>query len=94
MKRTALKSMSARAREESKVWKEVVRRRVQALNDKFGFLICEHCGWPITEGSQLDGHHNDHNRRNNTFENCRICHPGCNRYAIEDGNVKDVPSLL
>ena len=94
LRRKALKPMSARAREELKIWREVVRRRVQALLDKFGFIPCEYCHQTIREGSQIDGHHNNHDRRNNTFENCRITHPYCNRVAIEDGNVKDVPSLL
>jgi len=92
-----LNKMSNRAKQELKIWMGIKKERINQLIDKFGFVPCEHCMQPTTyNGSELnypEAHHNDHNRRNNTFENCRILHRVCNQ-QIEIEHVKDVPSLL
>ncbi len=91
-----LNGMSDRAKEELKVWSKVVSERKDKLLEKFGYIPCEYCHQWINSNSELykaEGHHNNHNRRDNTFENCRILHRVCNQ-LIEDKNVKDVPSLL
>ena len=108
MKRTALKRktplrakkrinpMSARAKAEMKVWHKVKLERIQLLLDKFGYIPCEYCKRPIQDGSEiycLEGHHNNHNRRENTVANCRITHRFCNQ-QIELLHVKDVPSMI
>ena len=84
--------MSDKAKAELKVWGKVVKERKQALLDKYGFIPCEYC--KEFAGESVVGHHNDHDRRNNCIENCRIVHPFCNSITIEDNNVKDVPSML
>ena len=108
MKRTALKRrtplrakvglnrMSRKASTELGVWLKVKRSRMESLHDKFGYIPCEYCLKSISYSTELfypEGHHNDHNRRNNSPSNCRILHRVCNQ-AIEDKNIKDVPSLL
>ncbi len=96
MKRTPIRKQSSKARAELQVWLKVKRQRMAQLGEKFGYVLCEYCAKPINSNSELysaEGHHNDHNRRNNTFENCRILHRVCNQ-RIEDLNVKDVPDLL
>ncbi len=91
-----LNKMSERAKKELTVWMVVKHDRMMALLKKFFFIPCEYCKKPIIEGSELwcaEGHHNNHNRRDNRFENCRILHRVCNQ-QIENWNTKDVPSLL
>lgn len=89
--------MSDNAKEELKVWREVKHQRIQALQLKFGYIPCEYCTEPIDNFSSFnypEAHHNNHNRRDCSFENCRIVHAYCNRILIEDNNVRDVSSLL
>lgn len=93
---TALKKMSKRAKLELTLWRIVRKARMLALAQKYGYLPCEYCHKPIDTSSELycpEGHHNNHNRRDNSPRNCRILHRVCNQ-TIEDLNVKDVPSLL
>lgn len=88
--------MSERTKKELVIWRKVKRERIQLLIDKFGYIPCEFCKRPISSGSEiycLEGHHNNHNRRQNVLENCRITHRICNQ-EIERLHVKDVPSLL
>ena len=95
LKRTSkLKPQSKRAKEELKIWLGVKKERIERIREKFGYLICEYCLKPIREGDEIDGHHNNHRRRENDFGNCRITHAYCNRILIEDNNIKNVPSLL
>jgi len=94
--RKGLNKMSQRTKDELIIWRNVKLERMQKLIDKFGFIPCEYCGKPIVSNSEIfcaEGHHNNHNRRDNTFENCRILHRLCNQ-LIEDKNIKDVKSLL
>ncbi len=94
-KRKPLKMMSKKAKMELKIWTAVKKERVKLLEAKFYYVPCELCGKPISwEGQKtLEGHHSDHDRRNNELDNCRILHRVCNQ-RIEDENIKDVPSLL
>ncbi len=88
--------MSDKAKQEQMVWLKVKTERMQKLREKFGFIPCEYCYGSIVEGSDLwcaEGHHNNHDRRDNVFRNARILHRSCNQ-LIEDKNVRDVPSLL
>lgn len=93
---TRLKPMSDRAKAELKIWRKVLARREELPAEKYGFVPCEYCQVPIHETSELycaEGHHNNHNRRDNTLENCRITHRVCNQ-LIEVRHIKDVPSML
>ncbi len=88
-----LKAISKKQAEENKIWAKVKKERINRIIDKIGFLVCEYCHKPL-DPKVAEGHHNDHNRRNNTFQNQRIlCHV-CNCYTVEDNNIKDVPSIL
>jgi len=91
-----LNRMSDKAKEELKIWLQIVFERKDKLMEKFGYIPCEYCHQTIQSGHDLfraEGHHNNHNRRDNTFGNCRILHRVCNQ-LIEDKNIRDVPSLL
>ena len=91
-KRTPLKLMSKKAKAELRVWNKVKGERIKLLEEKFGgYAPCELC--KVVTTGQAEGHHNDHDRRNNELENCRILHRVCNQ-RVEDENIKDVPSLL
>lgn len=95
-RKKGLNKMSERTKVELKIWGTVVSERKEQLLAKFGYIPCEYCHQWIQNGSDLycaEGHHNNHNRRENTFENCRILHRVCNQ-LIEEKHVKDVPSLL
>lgn len=92
LKRTAkLKPQSKRAKDEMKIWSGVKKEREQLLRGKFGYLPCEWCKKAILNG--YHGHHNDHDRRNNTLGNARLLEFACHSF-VEDNNIKDVPSLL
>ena len=108
MKRTALKRttplrakkglnrMSKKAATEMYIWSKVKADRMANLFNKFDFIPCEYCKESISHSTELlypEGHHNDHNRRNNSPSNCRILHRLCNQ-MIEDKNIRDVQSLL
>ena len=89
--------MSENAKKEMKIWLAIKAQRIVLLRDKYGFVPCEYCHTPIINLGGLmsaEAHHNNHRRRQNTLENCRITHAYCNRILIEDNNVRDVPSLL
>lgn len=91
-KRKPLKFMSKKQAQKIRSWRKVVANRIERMIDEFGCVLCEYCLKQVDE-SEVQGHHNDHDRNNNTPENCRLTHEFCNT-AIEDNNVKDVPSLL
>lgn len=88
---TTLKKQSKRAKEEMIIWRGVKNERKELMLEKLGQIICEYCLKPITYA--LEGHHNNHNRRENVLTNCRLVHSWCN-VEIEDKNVKEVKSLL
>ncbi len=88
--------MSNKAKAELTTWTTVKVARMLALEEKFGYIPCEYCHKSVNTSSELffpEGHHNNHNRRDNSFQNCRIIHRVCNQ-EIEDKNIRDVPSLL
>lgn len=92
IKRTkGLSKMSQRAKAELVIWRKVKTEREALIREKLGWLPCEWCGFAIQ--GEYDGHHNDHNRRNNVVGNARLLHRSCHTF-VEDNNVKDVPSLL
>jgi len=94
--RKGLNKMSSKTKDELKIWKDTKLQRIQLLIDKYEYIPCEYCGKPIIGGSEifcLEGHHNSHDRRDCSFDNCRILHRICNQ-QIEDLNIKDVPSML
>lgn len=91
-----LNKMSDKTKEESKIWSDIKHQRMEALKIKFGFIPCEYCKQPTDNFYPFnypEGHHNNHDRRQNNFDNCRVLHRLCNQ-LIEDRNIKDVPSLL
>lgn len=95
-RKTPLKPVSDRAKKEAVEWANTKIKRMFMLKDKYGFVPCEHCCRKTNSYSLFDfpdAHHNNHNRRDNTLENCRIVRRICHQY-ITDNNVKDVPSLL
>ncbi len=87
-----INKMSDKAKDELKIWLKVMAERIRQLQEKFGYLPCENCKKTI--GGMPEAHHNNHNRRDCSFSNCRITDAYCNRIVIEDNNIKDVPSLL
>jgi hypothetical protein len=98
--RTPLKSykplnkVSKKQAKENALWAKIKRERIKLLLNKYGILYCENCLRVLSASNMIEGHHNNHNRRDNSLLNCRIvCHE-CNYYTIEDNNIKDVPSLL
>ncbi len=93
LKRTPLNKVSKKQAKENALWSKIKSERKDKLIAKFGYLLCELCRQWISS-SEAEGHHNDHNRRNNTLDNCRILCHNCNCYVIEDNNIKDVPNLL
>ncbi len=91
-----LNRMSDKTKAELKAWLKIKEARMNKLRDAFRYIPCEYCHQPINSNSELfcaEGHHNDKDRRNNTFENCRILHRYCNQ-LIEDKNIKYIPSML
>lgn len=94
--RKGLNKMSVKAKAEQVIWQDIKDKRIMALLRKFGYVPCEYCKEQIDAWSSFnyaEGHHNNHNRRDNSFGNCRILHRVCNQ-LISDKNIKDVPSLL
>ena len=87
-KRSPIKPVSDKQMERNRIWKEVSDERAYELN-----MRCEWCG---RYGSRvlddpwlhLDGHHIIKRRyRDDTKENCYICHRlPCHR-EIEDNNI-------
>jgi hypothetical protein len=98
-RKTGLKSkkginnLSDRAKKEMVIWRKLKLERAELMRAKFDCVICEYCKRMIIYLELTEGHHNNHNRRQNEPWNLRLVHSWCN-IAIEDNNVKDVPSLL
>ncbi len=95
-KKPRLALMSKKAKIELKITQAIKKERMRLLKEKFGIVPCELCKIATVPHSLLlkaEYHHNDHDRRNNTLENCRILHRTCNQ-RVEDENIKNVKSLL
>ena len=64
-----------------KKWQKVKMQRVFYLLGKYNCLICEYCGSVGTFENDspfwLGAHHIDRDRKNNTKENCYLCHNKC-----------------
>ena len=98
MKRTqrgwnsTIRTVSKRQAEKLKLWDKITRDRTAYLTDKYGKPICEYCGKSGYEYDNespfyLRGHHIDKDRKNNTPENCYVCHNApCHQY-ITDNHV-------
>ncbi len=91
-KRKPINKVSKKQAGKIRTWSGIKIDRIEMMIDQFGCVLCEYCLKSLDE-SIAEGHHNDHDRNNNTPGNCRLVHPQCNT-AIEDNNVKDVKSLL
>ena len=94
--KAGLKQMSVKTKAELEVWQQVKIIRMIALQRQYDYIPCEYCFKSVVKGHPFfypEGHHNNHNRRINTLENCRILHRVCNQW-LEDNNIRDVPSLL
>jgi len=95
MKRTMLKRKSSlrlkslKQLERDAEWFKVKLARAQFLAQKYNKPICEYCGRPSwgNELGLLDAHHIDLNRRNNTEDNCYLCHRVCHG-KIHDNNIR------
>lgn len=85
MKKSYINKISKKQQKKILVWRGIKSRRAAYLTEKYGFVPCEYCG---SSGGylQLDGHHIDKNRNNNTDENCYLCHRICHS-EITDGNI-------
>ena len=91
-----LTRMSDKAKSELSLWMDIKRERIQKLQDKYGYVPCEKCLQHIIAGSELycaEAHHNNHDRRDNSPQNCRILHRVCNQ-LVEVENIRDIASLL
>ncbi len=75
--------------EKDKDWRKSKHARAIAIAKIYGVVICEYCGTPAwgNDLGILDGHHIDHDRSNNTEQNCYICHRICHS-TIEDKRIK------
>lgn len=92
--RTPLKKVSKKQEKKNQVWAAVKIQRVRELQAVFDYLPCEYCMAVIRQGQEpVDPHHNDGDRNNNTFDNCRIVHRNCHTF-ITDNNVPDVKDRL
>lgn len=89
LKRTPLKLKSDKQKQRDVEWHKAKYSKCVFLENIYGAPICEYCGRPSwgNEFGILDAHHLDHNRRNNTKENCYICHRVCHG-KITDNNLK------
>ena len=76
---TGLNLKSPQQIERDRIWRKAKHDRAVVIARKYGMVICEYCGRPAfgNELGILDGHHLDQDRRNNTEENCYICHRIC-----------------
>jgi hypothetical protein len=91
--KTPIKKVSKKQAKENTIWRKVKQERIKLIIDKYGYLMCELCKKAL-DMSGAEGHHNNHNRRENSPSNIRIlCHV-CNCYTVEDNNIKDVLSIL
>jgi len=79
MKRTPLKKKSSKQIIRDLLWQSVKQERLKVLEEKYEAPICEYCGKPAYNSifGILIAHHIDQDRRNNTEENCYICHWVC-----------------
>ncbi len=88
MKRSYIKRVSKKQQIKLNKWRAITLERATYLAEKYGYALCEYCGG--AEGghelTSFDGHHIDKNRRNNTQENCYICHRICHG-KITDENL-------
>lgn len=90
MNRPSIRKISPQQAKEYREWTKVKKERCALLLERYEYIPCEWCKGDVR---YPDGHHVNHDRRNNTLENCRVVHRACHR-KIEDGNIKDIPSLL
>jgi len=86
---STLRKTSDKQKVKLALWHDVTMERAYQLNKKYGRPICEYCGkrGGSAQLYALAGHHIDHNRNNNTIENCYLVHYSCHSY-IHDKNVK------
>ncbi len=89
--RMPIRKVSKKQARENALWAKITELRRDLLITKFGYLLCELCKQAIERG---EGHHNNHDRTDNTPQNCRVLCHNCNCYVVEDNNIKDVPNLL
>jgi len=93
MKRTMLKKKSAKQIIRDSIWHRIAIARILFLVAKYGVALCEYCGRPSwgNELGNFDPHHIDRNRRNNTEDNCYICHRVCHSHiTLNKLNVKQL----
>ncbi len=88
-----LKMVSVKQQAKNKEWRVIFGKRVAYLVRKYDMAICEYCGKTgvFYQGKHddlmgLDPHHINHNRNNNTPENCHVTHRLCHG-KIEDNNI-------
>lgn len=89
MIKTMLKKKSQKQIERDVTWHIAKIERAKFLIAKYGRVICEYCGRPAwgNELGVIDAHHIDRNRRNNTEENCYLCHRICHS-SIHEKRLK------
>jgi len=91
-RKTKLKPQSEKATAKNFVWVAVKKERARLLTEKFGAVICEKCGKPVSEP---DGHHNKWRSHGGKFtlENARLVCRTCHAF-MHDNNIYDLPGLL
>jgi len=89
MKKSYINKVSKKQASKLRLWAKVKARRMADLEKAYGCVICEYCGQSRNVGElwQFDPHHIDHNRNNNTYENCYIVHR-CHHSYIHDHNIR------
>jgi hypothetical protein len=93
MKQSPLKICSDKQAILNKLWAKIKKQRIELLIEKYGYLPDEYTGEDITNAYIIDGHHNNHNRKDNFLWNCRIL-KRLSHITVTDNNVKDVKDWL
>jgi len=75
MKRTPLRKISDKQKAKKKKWKEIFFEKLE--REGYWCEWCKKYGSPNHPYNPLVPHHIDHNRNNNTYENCMRIHLHC-----------------
>lgn len=86
-----MKQVSKKQAQENALWDKIGKIRDSQITEKYGFLMDEWKGKRMY--GEIEHHHNDRDRSNNTLENCRTVSSRSHRH-ITDNNVRDVPDRL
>ena len=95
MKKTPLKRQSKKQRVRNKMWHDLFIARLEAQIKERGYTYCEGCGLhgdkdDPNEWRQLDPHHVNHHREDNTDHNLEVLHRIPCHVRHHGVNIKEV----